>query len=70
LKWFLEGDLNIKFFHTVTSNNKRKNYIFFSLDIDGVKVYDQKILQTYVIYFYRSLIGTTSERTISLSLDF
>jgi hypothetical protein len=50
-------------------NNTNWSYIF-SLHIDGVKVYDQKMLQKYVPDFYRSLLGTTTDRSISLDINF
>jgi hypothetical protein len=69
LKWILEGDSNTQFFHTVASNNKRKNFIF-SLEIDGSMDFDQNILRKHVIDFYRNLLGTTTTRIISLQPNF
>jgi hypothetical protein len=69
LKWILEGDFNTKFFHTVASNNKRKNFIF-SLEIDGSMIFDQTILRKHVTYFYYNLFGTTTIKTISLESNF
>jgi hypothetical protein len=53
----------------MASINKRKSYIF-SLDINAVSVYDQKLLQQHVTDFYRSLLGTSTDRSISLNDSF
>ena len=55
LKWFLEGDLNTKFFHLVASIRKQRNTIL-SLEINGVTIYDPKILQEHITTYFRDLL--------------
>jgi hypothetical protein len=42
----------------------------FTLEINGVLVYDPHILIKHVNNFYRELLGTPTTRSLSLSLDF
>jgi hypothetical protein len=63
LKWFLEGDHNTKFFHTIASL-REKNFIF-SLEIDGTIERDPLILSKHVVDFYRNLMGTSLVRMLS-----
>jgi hypothetical protein len=69
LKWFLEGDKNTRFFFILLLIVDRKR-IIFSLQIDGVTVYDISVLRKYVNDFYRSLLGQSSNKCISLSATF
>jgi hypothetical protein len=67
LKWFLEGDHNIKFFHTIATI-RGKN--IFSLEIDGRVERDPSILSKHVVDFYRNLMGTSTERMLKMQFDF
>ena len=66
IQWFLQGDLNTKFFHVTASSRKRRN-IIFSLEIDGTTCFDLVQLKKHVTAYYKSLLGTTTERDLSLN---
>ena len=68
VKWFLEGDLNTKFFHVTASAKKKRNTIF-SLEIEGQLCFDPIILRAHVTSFYKDLLGTTTVRDITLNQD-
>lgn len=68
LKWFLEGDLNTKFFHVSATARKKKNLIY-SLEINGITVYDPLVLKQHITSYYKELLGTCSSRFLSLQSD-
>lgn len=66
VQWFIQGDLNTRFFHVTASSRKRRNTIF-SLEIDGSTCFDPVQLRSHVTAYYKSLLGSTTERDVSLN---
>jgi hypothetical protein len=66
IDWILKGDLNTKFFHAITNNRYRKNYIF-SLKIDNHVTHNQEQIKNFIVNYYKAILGTESSRTVTLN---
>jgi hypothetical protein len=53
----------------LATNRKKKNSIF-SLDIDDQIVYDVKLIIRRINEYYRDLLGTSKDISVSLSINF
>jgi hypothetical protein len=68
LDWILQGDLNTNFFHKIANNRYKKNFIF-SLEIDNQVTYDQEQIRTFIISYYKALLGIETSRFVTLNAD-
>jgi hypothetical protein len=64
----LKGDLNTNFFHIITNNRTRKNYIFL-LKIEGQVIYDQEQIRRFISNHFKTLLGSEINRLVTLDLN-
>ena len=58
--WLAEGDRNTKFFHEVTTQLKKRNFIKGVQDRDGAWVTDEKAVADLFVDFYARLFTTSN----------
>lgn len=52
IQWINDGDENTKFFHTSTTNRRRRNRILGVNDYVGIWTFDQNIIRETILHHY------------------
>ena len=68
VRYLRDGDANTSFFHKQAAFRKRKNFIPKLIDGDSVAT-AQEDKHKIMYHFYENLLGTASNRSLSLDLE-
>jgi hypothetical protein len=66
VKWALQGDTNITYFHAV-ANGRRRKCTISALTIGNMTTSEPRAIQTAIYDFYRDLLGLAGSRSYGLS---
>jgi hypothetical protein len=66
VRWSLQGDANMAYFHAV-GNGRRRKFFISSLMTEGGPISDKTLIQEHIYSFYRDMLGSVPPRRCGLS---